>query len=133
MKEAILDTDIISYFLKGDSVVVANVGLYLKNHSNLTISSITYFEILAGLEYKKATTKIKNFKKFVSNCRIINVDKSSLEIAAKKYGELRRNGKTISHTDLIIAGVAISNKLTLVTNNSKHFKSIKGLKIQNWK
>jgi len=85
------------------------------------------------LEYKKATTKIKAFKSFSSNCRIINVDKVSLEISAKKYGELRRTGTTISHADLLIAGIAIKNKLCLVSNNTKHFKGVKNLKLSNWK
>jgi len=33
----------------------------------------------------------------------------------------------------LIAGVAIENEMTLVTNNENHFGRIPGLKIENWK
>ncbi|MBL7729521.1 MAG: hypothetical protein JNM68_17625 [Dinghuibacter sp.] len=46
--------------------------------------------------------------------------------------DLKRKGIPIGHTDTLIAGIAISNKLQLVTNNTEHFKRIKGLKIANW-
>ena len=59
MNETIIDTDIISYYLRGDDSVIKNVLKYLNKYSTLNISSITYFEILSGLEYKKATKKAK--------------------------------------------------------------------------
>lgn len=34
--------------------------------------------------------------------------------------------------DIMIAGVAISNNLILVTNNLKHFQKIAGLEIEDW-
>jgi tRNA(fMet)-specific endonuclease VapC len=80
MKESILDTDIISFYLKGDQNVVENVFKYLEEFPTLSLSTISYFEVLAGLEYKKATKKIKAFKEFTSNCTILNVDKSSLSL-----------------------------------------------------
>ena len=54
MKEAIIDTDILSYYLKGDIQVIKRLAQYLQEHPQLNISIITQFEILGGLEYKKA-------------------------------------------------------------------------------
>ena len=34
--------------------------------------------------------------------------------------------------NLIIASFAMNNHLTLVTNNTKHFSRIDGLKLTNW-
>jgi tRNA(fMet)-specific endonuclease VapC len=34
--------------------------------------------------------------------------------------------------DLIIGVTALANKLTLVTDNSKDFKHIENLKLENW-
>jgi len=34
--------------------------------------------------------------------------------------------------DLLIAGIAIENDMTLVTHNMKHFSRIPGLKLQDW-
>ena len=53
MQETLIDTDIISYYLKGNKKVITKVIEYLKEYPTLNISSITYFEILGGLEYKK--------------------------------------------------------------------------------
>jgi len=34
--------------------------------------------------------------------------------------------------DMLIAAVALSNSLVLVTNNEKDFKDISGLRMENW-
>ena len=52
--------------------------------------------------------------------------------AATIKAELRKKGTEIGHTDTLIAGIAITSELQLITNNMKHFKHIKGLKIDNW-
>jgi tRNA(fMet)-specific endonuclease VapC len=41
-------------------------------------------------------------------------------------------GKAINDVDLFIAAGAIGNDIVLVTNNEKHFKRIKDLKVENW-
>jgi predicted nucleic acid-binding protein len=51
---------------------------------------------------------------------------------AKKKAELRKKGITISDFDLLIASFAKVHNLCIVTNNTKHFKNIPGLKIENW-
>lgn len=58
------------------------------------------------------------------------------EDEAEKYGEIRayleKSGKTIGNMDLLIGAHALTNKLTLVTNNEKEFNRIVGLAIENW-
>ncbi len=125
MKEALIDTDILSYYLKGNQDVIEKVVEYLKTYPTLNISTITYFEVLGGLEYKKASRQIKDFKELVSNCNVHNIDKESIAISAKEYGRLRRKGITIGSPDLLIAGIALKNNLTLITNNENHFKPMK--------
>ena len=45
---------------------------------------------------------------------------------------LRERGKLIDEFDMVIAGQAIDNGLTVITENVKHFNRIDGLKIENW-
>ena len=52
--------------------------------------------------------------------------------AAIIQAELRSKGAEIGHTDTLIAGIAITSNLQLITNNTAHFKRIKGLKLDNW-
>ena len=134
MKECLLDTDIVSYFLKGNEKVLKNIEeyLYKGDFIKLTISEITYFEILAGLEYRKATKQIQIFESFIKKCRIVKLSIPSLKISAKEYGKLRQKGIIIGTPDLLIAGIAIENDYILITNNEKHFKDIEGLTIANW-
>jgi len=54
------------------------------------------------------------------------------KIAANIQSDLRKKGTEIGHTDTFIAATAIANELQLVTNNTNHFKRIKGLEIANW-
>lgn len=58
------------------------------------------------------------------------------EKAGEVYGfiraELESRGETISANDLWIAAHALASGLTLVTNNEKEFRRVRGLKIQNW-
>jgi tRNA(fMet)-specific endonuclease VapC len=58
------------------------------------------------------------------------------ERAAETYGsiraELEAKGEMIGNNDLWIAAHALASGLTLVTNNLKEFRRVRGLKVQNW-
>jgi len=133
LDKALIDTDILSYFLNGDEKVTAKVQEYLVHYNKLLFSQITYFEILAGLEYKQANRQIRKFELFTSKCSILTLTKNSLNVSAKVYGELRRKGIQIGTPDLLIAGIAIDQNLILVTNNDKHYRPIERLTFLNWK
>ena len=134
MKECLIDTDTLSYYLKGNKNLLKNLEDYLlkSDFNKITISEITYFEILAGLEYRKARKQIQTFEKFISTCRIVKLSTSSLRKSAMQYGKLHRKGIIIGVPDLLIAGIAIDNDFILVTNNEKHFEPIEELKTLNW-
>jgi tRNA(fMet)-specific endonuclease VapC len=46
--------------------------------------------------------------------------------------ELERAGKPMGSMDLLIASHAVSQGMTLVTNNLKHFSNVPGLKVEVW-
>jgi len=133
LKKALIDTDILSYFLNGDDKVSEKVQDYLIDYDKLIFSQITYFEILAGLEYKQADKQIEKFIIFASKCIILKLTDGSIKRSAKAYGELKRKGIQIGTPDLLIAGIAKENNLVLVTNNDKHYRTIDRLTISNWK
>lgn len=133
MEKALIDTDILSYFLNGDDKVTAKVQEYLVHYDKLLFCQITYFEILAGLEYKQASRQISKFELFASKCSILTLTENSLILSAKVYGELRRKGIQIGTPDLLIAGIAIDRNLNLVTNNDRHYRPIDRLTLINWK
>ena len=132
MNRALIDTDILSYYFKGDKTVVENFEIYLQHYDSISISLITYYEIIGGLLAKNALKQLHIFDDFLIDNLIIPLTESSVKISAELYSALRQSGKIIDDIDLLIAGVAIENDMILVTNNENHFKRIPGLNIDNW-
>lgn len=133
MTEALVDTDILSFYFKGDEKVVEGFTTYLKEFDQITISIITYYEIIAGLKFKKADKQLSDFEDFVDNNTILHISEDSVKLSAEIYADLRHKGITIGTSDILIAGIALHNGLTLVTNNMKHYEAISGLLLANWK
>jgi tRNA(fMet)-specific endonuclease VapC len=133
MNRVLIDTDILSYYFKGDELVVENFKKYLQIYDLLEISLITYYEIVSGLLAKNALKQLNIFDDFIADNIVIPVTEKSARISAELYSVLRQSGNIVDDIDLLIAGVAIDNELILVTNNESHFARIPGLKIQNWK
>ena len=127
-----LDTDILSEFLRGDSKVIAKVDEHLKEFGFISLSIITYYEILNGLLYKDARKQLTRFEDFVELNKVIPLTLRTAKIAATIQADLRKKGTEIGHTDTLIAGIAIASEMQLITNNTDHFKRIKGLEIANW-
>lgn len=132
MKPALVDTDILSEFFRGTPKVVENAETYLRTYDAINFSIITYYEILNGLLYKDAQKKLRSFKDFASLNKILPLTVSAAGRAAEIFADLRKSGQSIGHTDCLIAGIALTNGLQIATNNTDHFKRIKGLEITNW-
>jgi len=133
MNRALIDTDIISYYFKGDTDVIRNFELYLNHFDLVEISLISYYEVISGLLAKNALKQLAVFEDFISENIVLPLTEKSVKISAELYSTLRQSGTLIDDIDLLIAGVAIENEMTLVTNNESHFGRIPGLKIENWK
>lgn len=132
MKPALIDTDIVSYFLKGNEKVFIKFQEYLKHFDSINISIITYYEIISGLTFKNASKQLEIFENFCSTASILNITKDSIKSSAEIYSNQRIKGEAIDDIDILIAGVALSNNLVLVTNNIRHFGKIGELQIENW-
>ena len=132
MKPGLLDTDILSEFLRGTPQVVGNAEIYLQSYDAINFSIISYYEILNGLLYKDARKQLKQFTEFAELSKVLPLTISATRKAAGIYADLKKKGQPIGHTDCLIAGIALTNNLQLVTNNTDHFKRVKGLEIVNW-
>ena len=54
------------------------------------------------------------------------------EIYSRIRANLEKAGTPISSNDLLIASIALTNDLILVTHNIREFRLIEGLKIEDW-
>ncbi len=133
MNRALIDTDILSYYFKGDKQVCKHFESYLKKWEIIEISIVTFYEIVSGLQAKNAYKQLEQFEQFTTDNLVIPVTEKSASISAKLYAQLKQSGTIVDDIDLLIAGIAIENDMVLVTNNLKHFGRIEGLKVENWK
>jgi predicted nucleic acid-binding protein len=133
MKLSMVDTDILSEFLRGNPKVIARFEEHLKEFGIINLSIITYYEILNGLLYKDAKKQLAKFEKFVEFNNVIPLTLRTVRVSATIQAKLRKKGAEIGHTDTLIAGIAIANQMQLITNNTDHFKRVNGLQIANWK
>lgn len=132
MKSAILDSDTLSYFLKGNPVVIQKVDSYLQSHGFVHLSVITYYEILNGLLFKDARSQLLRFQQFAQLNQVLPVNLSVANAGAQIFADLRKNNQIIGHNDVLIGATAIEHDLVLVTNNTNHFSRIPGLSLDNW-
>lgn len=71
-------------------------------------------------------------KELLSKIRTLPVTHDTAIIAGDIAAALSLRGLGISPEDLLIAATVLNGNMTLVTANEKHFKSISGLKVENW-
>lgn len=127
----LLDTNICVFFLRGklnlDDIIKE------KGRENCYISEITIFELRFGAENSDNPAKShRAVDKFLNGLSIIPIF-GSVRLYAKEKVRLRRIGKPVhDEFDLLIGVTAIQNKLTLVTDNTKDFEKLDGIKIENW-
>jgi len=128
----LLDTNIISYWMRGDEAVIGRI----KEHSpaDLALSAITLAEILYGIE--KSPVKKKERRLKIERIVLLLDLYPFGESAAEKYGvvraQLEKEGTPISERDTQIAAIAMANRLTVVTHNVKEFNRIRELKVEDW-
>ena len=133
MVECLVDTDILSYYLRQDAEVIQAAASYLSNFKRLNISVVTYYEIVSGLKFKRAQKQLESFEDLVKDINVLKVTTRSATLSGDIYAILRQQGIAIDVPDVLIAGIAIERGLSLVTNNQKDYDRIDGLMIESWK
>lgn len=127
-----LDTNICIFIMKEDTIVLDK--LKTVNFSDICISAISLSELEYGVsksqQYERNRKILNNFIKYFS---IIPYSKEVAVEYGKIRAELEKIGKPIGSMDMLIAAHALTENLTLITNNKKEFVRINHLKIEDWK
>lgn len=127
-----LDTNICIYLMKNKDTKLTN-KFHNKDSKKLCISNITYSELMYGVE--KSERREFNFTRlllFLSDMNILNYDFNASEEYGKIRAELEKKGNIIGANDMLIAAHAKSQNMVLVTNNTKEFNKVKGLRVEDW-
>ncbi len=127
-----LDTDICIYLKNRRPPKIAEHFNQLYK-GDVVISLITYGELYNGaLKSQQPDAALKNLQRLIERIPVQDMTND----AATQYGvirrELEKSGTIIGGNDLWIAAHAVSLNLTLVTNNTREFQRVKGLKLENW-
>ncbi|MFV1967974.1 MAG: type II toxin-antitoxin system VapC family toxin [Pirellulaceae bacterium] len=118
--------------MRRDATVVTNARTYLSEHSAVTISIITRFEVLRGLMAKRATSQLAAFDAMCDVMDVLPLTDSIVVRAADIYGKLHRSGCLIGDADILIAATCLEYGHDLATNNVSHFSRVQGLIFQKW-
>jgi tRNA(fMet)-specific endonuclease VapC len=115
--------------MKGNAKMIA----HLKQHTpvDFGMPTIVLHELMYGahksehVEKNVARVEALQFER-------VDFDQADAEDAAKIRAHLAIKGKPIGPYDVLIAGQARARGLTVVTNNTKEFKRVPSLSIEDW-
>ncbi|MBP7803057.1 MAG: type II toxin-antitoxin system VapC family toxin [Saprospiraceae bacterium] len=130
MKKYLLDTNIAIFYMKGKYNLDERFGNITPG--NLFISEITLAELKYGVENSEHSEKNRKvLDLFLTGVKILPIF-HALDLYAKEKVRLQKAGTRIDDFDLLIGTTAITHNLVMVSNNTSHFKIIKGIKLEDW-
>lgn len=126
-----LDTNIVIYAIKNRPAKLKT--LFKQNTGQMCISSVTFGELVYGAEKSTQIERnLADIEAMAARLEIMPFDTSATIHFGQLRAELAKSGKQIGPYDLMIAGHARSLGFMMVTNNTKEFKRVPGLRIENW-
>ena len=129
-----LDTCICSFIMREQPISVIEKLAEISASNSIVISAITYAEMRYGCIGKKASPKhtvlVDQFLKCLD--AVLSWDIEAVDAATKIKKQLSDQGTPIGANDTAIAGHAISQNCILVTNNTREFKRVNALTIEDW-
>ena len=129
-----LDTNILIYLLKRKPISVIDKVNSLSADTQLCMSFFTYAELLKGADKSMHKTMVlRNLDKLIQQVSVVfKINKKLCEYYAIHFNTLKSAGTLIGGNDLWIACHALSEEMVLVTHNTREFKRIDGLNVEDW-
>ena len=131
----LLDTNIISYFLRDASPALSQ-RILDSTPDTLAISIISAGELRYGLSKlspsKRATELAHHLNALLTAIAVLPLPADAAPHYGTTRAQLEAAGTPIGGNDLWIASHALAQNMTLVTNNTREFERVPGLKVENW-
>jgi len=125
----VLDTDTISYFLRGSESVKEK---FLKHQYELASTTANYAEIIYGLKKRDSKKYLPQVEMIFENIKVYNFDKKSANIFGILKADMQKKGIVIADMDLLVASITLANGEKLISNNIGHFSKIDTLEVETW-
>jgi tRNA(fMet)-specific endonuclease VapC len=131
----LLDTNIVSYFLREVSPAL-NQRILDSSPDALGVSVVSAGELSYGLSKltpsNRATELAHHLNALLTAIAIMPLPANAAQYYGNTRAHLESAGKPIVGNDLWIAAHALAQNMTLVTNNTREFERVPGLKLENW-
>lgn len=129
MKGYLLDTNICVEFFKKNPRVAGRMEEL--ESGVLFISEITLAELRYGA-FKSARQEyhLRLILDFLDEVQVVPIT-AGIDVFSMEKAKLSRAGTPVDNFDPLIGATAIHHGLTLVTNNTKHFQRLKGIKLED--
>ena len=124
----VLDTDTISYYLRG-SIAVKEQFLLHKNE--LASTTVNYADFIYGLKKRDNKKYLSQVELIFDNIKLYDFDKKASKIFGTLEADMQKTGIVVADMDLMIASIAISNGETLISNNLAHFSKVPLLDVES--
>ncbi len=126
-----LDTNSLSYFLKGRGGVAAR--LLATPPAEVGIPSVVLYELAYGAARSEAPRPLRErLEALVSTLQVLPFGAAEARTAARIRLDLEKAGQPIGPHDLLIAATSLEQGAVLVTHNTREFRRIRGLRIEDW-
>jgi tRNA(fMet)-specific endonuclease VapC len=128
----LLDTNICIYIRRKKPEEVLRRFRMLK-HGEAALSVITFGELLYGAEKSaQRAVALELLHELALVLPVLALPATASETYGTMRADLERRGQMIGNNDLWIAAHAKAAGMTLVTNNEREFRRVRGLKVENW-
>ncbi len=131
MLKFMLDTNICIFTIKNKPASVRE--RFNLNQGRMCISSVTLMELIYGAEKSQMPERnLAVIEGFVSRIDVLDYDAAAATHSDQIRAEPARQGRPVGPFDQMIAGHARSRGLIIVTNNTREFERVDGLRISDW-
>jgi tRNA(fMet)-specific endonuclease VapC len=128
----LLDSNVVLHFRQKRSEAIMRRFAQLQP-GEAAISVIAYGELLCGaMKSSHPTSAIERLHNLIQELPPLPLPESAAETYGFIRADLAAREEMMGNNNLWIAAHALAAGLTLVTNNEKEFRRVRGLKIQNW-
>ncbi|GEM45463.1 type II toxin-antitoxin system tRNA(fMet)-specific endonuclease VapC [Deinococcus cellulosilyticus] len=99
---------------------------------SIGVSSITAAELSFGMHKSGSEKNLERLKHFLTPLAVLPFDDEAARVYGRVRAELQARGTPIGPLDTLIGAHALALGATLVTNNTREFKRISGLALEDW-
>ncbi len=96
------------------------------------LSEVALAELKYGIaKSERRLANMEALRRFLTGIQVLSIT-PVIDLFAEEKARLSRTGTIIPDFDLLIGATAVHHHLVMVTNNTRHFEWIKGIKLEDW-